>query len=235
MIDWNTRNRFCATCGLPTFSTHAGYKRICPGINLAGSSSSDPQQKPGHDCPTRTSVSNISFPRSDPTMIAAVISHDGTRVLLGRQRRWPTGFYSVLAGFLEPGESLEEAVRREVFEEAGVRVGRVVLHSTQPWPYPASLMIGAIASALPGKGEEIHTGHDDELEDARWVSMEEIKETLGRPVVNLGGMKPNGVGGREGKEDGEKGMLLPPHTAIANRLLTAVVEGFGRLDGAANI
>jgi len=100
----------------------------------------------------------------------AVASADGRRLLLGRQRRWPACWFSTLAGFLEPGESIEEAVRREVWEESGVRVGRVVVHSSQPWPFPASLMIGAVAQALPGEGEGIHLGHDPELESAKWVS-----------------------------------------------------------------
>lgn len=115
-------------------------------------------------------MSNISFPRTDPTVIMAVTSNDGTKVLLGRQRRWPTDWFSTLAGFLEPGESIEEAVRREVWEESGVKVGRVVVHSSQPWPFPASLMIGAVAQALPGDGEKINLGHDPELESAKWVS-----------------------------------------------------------------
>jgi NAD+ diphosphatase len=114
-------------------------------------------------------VSNLSFPRTDPTVIMAVASADGGKVLLGRQKRWPKDWFSTLAGFLEPGESIEEAVRREVWEESGVRVGRVVVHSSQPWPFPASLMIGAVAQAVDG-GEGIHLGHDPELESARWVS-----------------------------------------------------------------
>lgn len=150
-------------------------------------------------------------------MIAAVVSADGKRLLLGRQKRWPPCWYSTLAGFLEPGESIEESVRREVWEESGVRVGRVVIHSSQPWPYPASLMIGAIAQALPGEGEKI-TLNDKELEVAKWFEMEEVRAALETGTSALGEPAP------EGYKDG--GLRLPPIQAIANRLITAVVQGY---------
>ena len=151
----------------------------------------------------------------------AVISADGERVLLGRQKRWPKYWYSTLAGFVEPAESVEEAVRREVWEESGVTLGRVVIHSTQPWPYPANLMIGAIAQCVPGK-EEILLKHDPELEDAKWVSFDEVKEGLEIGTSGLGEDAPEGY--KEGA------LRLPPKTAIANQLLQAVTGGF--LDGA---
>ena len=88
----------------------------------------------------------------------AILNADGSKILLGRQKAWPAYFYSCLAGFLEPGESVEEAVRRETWEESGVTVGRVVVHSTQPWPYPASLMIGCVGQATP-EGEKIYLKH----------------------------------------------------------------------------
>lgn len=166
---------------------------------------------------TRVGISNLCFPRTDPTVIMAVVSHDTKRILIGRQRRWPAHWYSTLAGFCEPAESVEEAVRREVWEEAGVHCGRVVIHSTQPWPYPANLMIGAIAQALPD-GETIHLKHDPELEDARWCELDEIREAL-----------QNGTSGlHEGPPPGytEGNIRLPPATAIANQLLQAVVDGF---------
>lgn len=166
LLDWNMRNPFCAQCGNSTLSLNAGTKRVCPPADLAGGGDKKEDRPP---CATRGTISNISFPRTDPTVIMAVVSADGTRSLLGRQKRFPKNMYSALAGFLEPGESIEEAVRREVWEESGVRVGRVVVHSSQPWPFPASLMIGAIGQALPGDGEKINLGHDPELEDARWV------------------------------------------------------------------
>lgn len=199
MIDWNTRNPFCAGCGRPTVPVQAGYKRLCPRAD-AGS------------CPTHGAISNVCFPRSDPTMIAAVVSADGNRILLGRQSRYPPQWYSCLAGFIEPGESVEEAVRREVWEEAGVKVGRVVIHSTQPWPYPASLMLGAIAQSLPDHEDIVL--NDKELESAIWFNVDEVRDAL--------------TAHRPGEEEkrGKKSLRLPPPQAIANRLMTAVVQGF---------
>lgn len=147
----------------------------------------------------------------------AVVSHDGKRVLLGRQKRWPKYFYSTLAGFCEPAESVEEAVRREVWEESGILLGRVVIHSTQPWPYPANLMIGAVGQALPD-GEKVHLEYDPELEDAKWFGLDEIREAL---EIGVSGLDEGpGSGYKEG------GLRLPPRTAIANQLLTAVIGGF---------
>jgi NAD+ diphosphatase len=214
LIDWNARTPFCAQCGQPTLSVHAGTKRVCPPTDRAASASTTPR-KP---CATRGTVSNHSFPRTDPTVIMAVISADGSRLLLGRQRRWPKDWFSTLAGFQEPGESIEEAVRREVWEESGVRVGRVMLHSSQPWPFPASLMIGAVGQALPGKGEEIYLGHDAELESARWFPLDEVREALVKGTSSLGEGMPEGYA--------EGALRLPPQTAIANRLMAAVVDGW---------
>jgi NAD+ diphosphatase len=150
-------------------------------------------------------------------MIVAVVSADGTKMLLGRQKRYPPYWYSTLAGFLEPAESIEEAVRREVWEESGVTVGRVVIHSSQPWPYPANLMIGAIAQATPD-GETIDLGNDPELEDAKWFPLDEVKAALLQGVSGLG--EPAPAGYKEGA------LRLPPQTAIANRLMDAVIGGF---------
>ncbi|KAH7143912.1 NUDIX hydrolase domain-like protein [Dactylonectria macrodidyma] len=213
MIDWNARSPFCAGCGNPNLSVHAGYKRVCPPTDKKGGSEA---QSRG-ECATRHGVSNICFPRTDPTMIAAVVSADGQRILLGRQKRWPPHWYSTLAGFLEPGESIEEAVRREVWEESGVRVGRVVIHSSQPWPYPASLMIGAVAQAFPEDGEKIDL-NDKELEVAKWFTMDEVRKALEVGTSSLGAPAP------EGYTEGD--LRLPPPQAIANRLINAVADGF---------
>lgn len=194
LLDWNARNPFCAQCGGRTLSIQGGTKRTCPAHD-SSPAAQDVQ------CGTRTGVSNLAFPRTDPTVIMAVVSGDGQRILLGRQKRWPKGLYSTLAGFVEPAESVEEAVRREVWEESGVVVGRVVLHSTQPWPFPANLMIGAIAQAVE---ETIKLQHDPELEDARWVSIDQVRQVI--------------------SDSGD--FTLPPHTAIANQLLQAVTDGF---------
>ncbi|OTB06789.1 hypothetical protein M426DRAFT_98607 [Hypoxylon sp. CI-4A] len=216
LLDWNNRNPFCGGCGQPTTSINAGWKRICPTKDLAGVPEGD-APKERADCPTRRGVSNLCFPRTDPTVIMAVVSADGTKLLLGRNKRFPPNWFSTLAGFLEPGESIEEAVRRETWEEAGVTVGRVVIHSSQPWPYPANLMVGAIGQAVPG-GETIHLGHDEELTHANWYTFDEVREGLKFGVSALGDPAPEGY--REGA------LRLPPPTAIANQLVQAVVEGY---------
>ncbi|KAK3110226.1 NADH pyrophosphatase [Teratosphaeriaceae sp. CCFEE 6253] len=233
LLDWNARNPYCGQCGQPTFSVNGGFKRTCPPKDLArtraGTSSGlsnalppnpdtplvDETERP--PCATRKGVSNLSFPRTDPTVIMGVVNHKGDKLLLGRQKRWPPFWYSTLAGFAEPAESIEEAVRREVYEEAGILVGRVVIHSTQPWPYPANLMIGAIGQAIPS-GETIDLGNDPELDDARWFDFDEVREALRVGTSGLG--DPPGEGYKEG------GLRLPPPTAIANQLMTSVVNGF---------
>jgi len=143
---WHQRHRFCGVCGHPTVSAEAGHVRRCTNP----------------DCATS------HFPRTDPAVIMLV--HDGDRCLLGRQERFPPGMYSTLAGFVEPGESLEEAVAREVLEETGVLVSDVHYHSSQPWPFPSSLMLGFHATAA---SREISTDQD-ELEDAAWFTRDEL-------------------------------------------------------------
>ena len=133
----------------------------------------------------------------------AVVSADNNALLLGRQARWPPHWYSTLAGFCEPAESIEEAVRREVWEEAGVKMSRVVVHSSQPWPYPANLMIGAVGQAV--KGAEVDLGNDPELEDARFWSFGDVREALRTGTSGLG--EPAGPEYKEG------GLRLPPPTA----------------------
>lgn len=217
LFDWNARNPFCAGCGQPTLSINAGTKRACPPTDLAGvEAGGEPKER--RPCETRKGISNLSFPRTDPTVIMATVSADGTRILLGRSKRFPKYWYSTLAGFLEPGESVEEAVRREVWEESGVTVGRVVIHSSQPWPFPANLMIGAVGQALPGDGEKIFLGHDPELEDAKWFTMDEVRRALQYETAGLDDPI------RTGYKDGD--LRLPPKTAIANQLIASVVEGF---------
>jgi NAD+ diphosphatase len=144
---WRARNRFCGVCGSPTLPRNAGHVIQC----------SNP------DCRTET------FPRLDPAII--VIVSDGERALLGRQAQWPKGRYSTIAGFVEPGESLEDAVVREVYEETGVAVDNPRYRSSQPWPFPSSLMVGFHAHAEPGS--TIHLS--GELEDARWFTPDEIR------------------------------------------------------------
>lgn len=223
LIDWNARNPFCASCGHSTLSIQGGTKRFCPPTDMATSSSSSiastitpPTDRPA--CTTRKGVINLSFPRTDPTVIMAILSADSRRVLVGRKKQWPENVYSNLAGFVEPAESIEEAVRREAWEESGVVVGRVVIHSSQPWPYPANLMIGAIAQTIPG-GEDVLLQHDPELEDAKWVDLDEIRVALAEATGD-------GIGEKSTELNPKARLRLPPKTTIANQLLTAVVAGF---------
>ncbi|KAF8425591.1 NUDIX hydrolase domain-like protein [Tirmania nivea] len=243
LLDWNARNQFCSGCGSRTVSVQAGTKRVCPPRDRAEGAWERPQ------CVTRSGVHNVTFPRTgkviqmisvtlkrdvsilipiltnpDASVIMAIISHKGDKLLLGRQSRWPPSFYSTLAGFLEPGESLEDAVRRETWEESGVRVGHVRIHSSQPWPYPANIMIGCIGEALED-GEHIWLGHDMELQDARWFPMGEVKEALGRTKVIAGDKVPKAK--VENKNNGEievAGLRVPMATTIAHQLMLAAVN-----------
>lgn len=146
MTQWHAMQRHCGRCGAPTAMEHAGNTRVC----------------------TAPECGERSFPRVDPAII--VLVERGERCLLGRQASWPAGRYSTIAGFVEPGESLEDAVRREVFEETNVRVGEVRYRSSQPWPFPSSLMLGFRATAAGGD----IVLNDGELEDARWFTREEL-------------------------------------------------------------
>ncbi|KAF7116329.1 hypothetical protein CNMCM5793_004495 [Aspergillus hiratsukae] len=212
LIDWNTRNTFCGTCGYPTLSVNSGTKRTCPPTDVALRE----QGKERPECNTRTTLSNLSFPRTDPTIIVAVLSADAKRLLLGRSKRFPPNWYSTLAGFIEPAESVEDAVRREVWEEAGVTLSRVVIHSSQPWPYPANLMIGAIAQVSDPEHEKISLLHDPELEDAKWFEIEEVEEALRTGTSALG---------ENAGPEYKGGLRLPPPTAIAHQLIRAAITG----------
>jgi NAD+ diphosphatase len=148
MFEWRRRHRHCPNCGQASEPADGGWKRVCPA------------------CKTE------HFPRTDPVVIMLPVH--GERCLLGRQAVWPKGMYSALAGFLEPGESIEEACAREVQEEAGLTAVRVRYHSTQPWPYPSSLMIGLIAEVDDGEAAPDQT----ELEEVRWFTRDEARALM---------------------------------------------------------
>lgn len=148
VLHWHRSHRFCAACGAPSAPAQGGWQRDC------------------------TACGTHHFPRTDPVVIMLVTR--GNRVLVGRNANWPEGMYSLLAGFVEPGETVEAAVRREVFEEAGIRVGAVRYLASQPWPFPASLMLGCAGEAL----DETITLDPAELEDALWVSREEMVNAM---------------------------------------------------------
>jgi NAD+ diphosphatase len=150
LAHWQRETRHCARCGAPLQLVAAGHRAQC----------------------TNPDCARLHFPRTDAAVIM-LVEHDGA-CLLGRQASWPPGRYSTLAGFVEPGESLEDAVRREVAEEAGVIVDEVHYHSSQPWPMPASLMVGFIATAVSRRIDM----RDQELEDARWFTPQQIVDGI---------------------------------------------------------
>lgn len=165
LIDWHARHRFCAQCGTPSDVVSGGWVRHCPSC------------KAHH------------FPRVDPVVIMLAVS--GERCLLGRGLRRPGARFSCLAGFMEPGETLEEAVRREILEESGIRIGRVRYLASQPWPFPSSLMMGFLAEAL---SDEI-TIDPEEIAEARWFEREEVRAMVERsrsddPIPNLATLPP---------------------------------------------
>ncbi len=172
---WHGRHRFCANCGQETHARDGGWRRECPACGAQ------------------------HFPRTDPVVI--MLTALGDRCLLGRQPQFAPGMWSALAGFVEPGETLEEAVRREILEEAGVRVGAVRYHACQPWPFPMSLMIGCLAEAE----SETLVVDRNELEDARWFTRAETATMLARSHP--------------------EGLFTPPPVAIAHHLIRAFVAG----------
>lgn len=174
LLHWHGSHRFCSRCGTPSRLAQAGYRRDCPGCGAE------------------------HFPRTDPVVIMLTV--DADRALLGRQARFPPGMYSALAGFVEPGETIEEAVRRETREEAGIEVGRVRYHASQPWPFPTTLMIGCHAEA-----ETTTIVRDEvELEDCRWFDRDELTAMRQRRHPD--------------------GLSLPMPIAIARHLITAWLD-----------
>ncbi|MEX0345625.1 MAG: NAD(+) diphosphatase [Rhizobiaceae bacterium] len=173
LLAWHNSHRFCGRCGSATEIRAGGYKRACPACGAE------------------------HFPRTDP--VAIMLAVDGERCLLGRGYNFPPGVYSCLAGFIEPGETIEDAVRRETLEESGVRVGRVAYHASQPWPFPYSLMVGCFGEAIT---TELNIDRD-ELEDCRWFSRHEVLAALAGENEHL---------------------LIPPTGAIATHIIRAWAE-----------
>jgi NAD+ diphosphatase len=169
MIDWHQRHGFCPGCGAPTKMMDAGYRRLCGKC------------KAEH------------FPRVDPVVI--MLATHGEACLVGRGKQFPSGMFSALAGFVEPGETIEEAVRRELMEEASVKVGEVTYYATQPWPFPSSLMIGCFAKA---ENRDVKAD-ENELAEVRW-----IERVVARELI-------------EGKQ--VDGLRVPPAIAIAHHLI----------------
>jgi len=152
LIDWHRRHGFCPNCGHATDLMDAGYRRLCPACRCE------------------------HFPRTDPVVIMLPLL--GDRCLVGRNKRFPPGLYSAFAGFVESGESMEEAVRRELMEEVNLLAGAVRYHASQPWPFPSSLMLGCYAEAL----SENFRIDENEIEDARWLSKAEARARLANEI-----------------------------------------------------
>lgn len=179
MLHWHARHRFCSNCGASTEIKEEGWKRACPACKVE------------------------HFPRTDPVVIMLAVHSDqahGDRALLGRSGRFAATMWSCLAGFVEPGEAIEDAVRRETLEEAGIKCGRVSYLFSQPWPFPMSLMIGCRAEAL---NDDIRMD-DQELVDARWFSKDELAAMLMRKHPD--------------------GLTCPPPVAIAHHIIRDWVE-----------
>jgi NAD+ diphosphatase len=173
MFEWRRRHKHCAACGEPTEAVDGGWKRRCPSCEAE------------------------HFPRTDPVVI--MLPYHGERCMLGRQEAWPKGMFSALAGFLEPGESIEEACARELSEEAGLRARKVRYHSTQPWPYPSSLMIGLVAEVEDDEGAPDQT----ELSEVRCFTRDEARQLIAGKI---------------------EGTFAPQRMAIAHQLIKAWVE-----------
>jgi NAD+ diphosphatase len=152
LLDWHKRHSFCPNCGHATELMDGGYRRLCPACSAE------------------------HFPRTDPVVIMLPLL--GDRCLIGRNKRFPPGLYSAFAGFVEPGENMEEAVRRELMEEVNLKVGAVRYHATQPWPFPSSLMLGCYAEA--DNADFRIDGH--EIEDARWLTKNEVRARLAHEI-----------------------------------------------------
>ena len=174
VLHWHARHCFCPNCGAGTLPVNGGWRRDCPQCNAE------------------------HFPRTDPVVI--MLASDHNRCLLGRSPRFVPTMWSCLAGFVEPGESIEDAVHRETREEAGIVCGRVVYFASQPWPFPTSLMIGCHAEALT---REIVVDRE-ELEDARWFTKDEVEAMLMRKHP--------------------QGLTTPPPVAIAHHIIRAWIE-----------
>lgn len=179
VLAWHSRYSFCPTCGTSTKPEEGGHKRIC--LNS--------------ECRSLKGVHNTCYPRVDPVVIMLVIHPDGNQCLLGRKKIFPARMFSCLAGFVEPGETFEDAVRREVEEESGVKVGPVQYISCQPWPMPSNLMIGCFAVAI---STDIRVD-ENEIEEARWFARQQVIDSLFR------GTSP--------------AFIVPPRQTIAHQLI----------------
>lgn len=199
-IDWLDRNRFCGGCGSPVVPIHAGAKLKCTNDSIE-------ELTKALKCPVRNArVSNLSFPRTDCVVITAITNRDHSKILLSLNKRYASAnFYTCTAGFMEPAETVEVATKRELWEETGIITSGIRMVMTQPWPFPANLMIGCLAIVdFNGVNEVIDLGHDREIADARWFDASFVRTLL----ENGGDAELN-----------PEGILMPPAGSIAHHLI----------------
>lgn len=200
-LDWISSTPHCKGCGASTIPINAGSELLC---------SSKDEVK----CPVKTApVSNASFPRLDPVLITCVMNSTYDKVLFTRLSKFPKGMYTHIAGFIEPGETIENAVRREVWEESGLKVSDIQIVRSQPWPYPVNIMLGCVAIV---QDTNTHLGHDLELEEAFWVDIKDVKRIV-----------------EEGEEDENLTLIhkgfkygIPNDKTLATKLFQYVVEKY---------
>ncbi|AQZ11208.1 NPY1 (YGL067W) [Zygosaccharomyces parabailii] len=209
-LDWLSKYNFCPGCGSPMYPLDAGTKLKCSNLNSQV------------NCQVRDArVTNVCFPRTDPVVIVAIASRDFSKICLARSKRKHTDtiMYSTIAGFMEPAETVENACRREIWEETGIRCDDVAMVTSQPWPYPVNLMIGCLGIVdANGINEVITLTHDEELLDAQWFSTEDVSKALD---------DYNGNGMVHFKDS----IRLPGSTAVAFHLIKHVCDKYKRRQG----
>ncbi|KAL4399730.1 NADH pyrophosphatase [Malassezia pachydermatis] len=182
LLDWNERYIHCPACGAKQYALQGGYKRACSTVLRSLAEKDSPLWEilpatDATDCISGRTLQNYAFPRTDPVVIIGIVHADGEKILLGRKKGWPKGFYSCIAGFVEQGESIEEAAKREALEETGLVANTAVYHSSQPWPFPAQLIFGILVQ-VESPSAAIRLDLDKELEEAFFVSKTDVQAIL---------------------------------------------------------
>ncbi|WFD39389.1 NAD(+) diphosphatase [Malassezia japonica] len=216
ILDWSERYAFCSACGSQNYSVWGGHKRACSSVLSKVTEGKPAFVKAVHSasplkstCPSVESVQNYSYPRSDPVVIVGIVSADDEHILLGRQKMWPKGLYSCIAGFVEPGESIEESVRREAMEETGIETDQVSYYR---------LFFGAYAYAKD-TSTNVHLDQDIELEEAFFASKKDVLAAVTASEQKLG-LKSKDAPTHKGER-----YFVPPPTAMAHVLLAAWARG----------